>query len=654
MIQYILVLLVSSLLMTGCNEAIFSFKKAPQAVSVSAPADGYYQDNSHLDFIVTFSKEVTISGSPRLIIDLAGTDVYALPTSIGPAQSFTFRYTVQPSDGDADGITLAPFIDLNGGTITTLEGSTPKLTFTVPDLSGVILPEHNVYFISSSGNDSNSGLSPNEPWQTLTNIYPMNVTQGVSFLFKGGETFSGFLYFDDNDTGNATYPIVIGSYGTGMATINSSTNNGFFAYNTSGFVIKDLIFTGADGATNYKYGVFFYNDLAGNIKLPYIRIDNVKASGYANGGIVLMGYNGSSGYDDIRITNVEAFDNAQGGLWVWSDSLYGITNIYVGHSKFYNNLGTPGVAEPTGSGIVFGRTDGGVIEHCIAYGNGINNTSTSGPIGIWAYDSNNITIQYSESYANKTSGRDGGGFDLDGGVTNSVMQYNYSHDNDGTGFMAYQYSGAPPQSGNIIRYNVSENDGQKNSASGILIGGASPSDLATNLQVYNNTIYTSYETTDPSVIYIMNNNVENIFIRNNIFVSAGGAKIVDMPVTNEVLFQGNNYFSSGDPFVIKMGSNTYNSLAAWKAADLNQERIGGTDLGSSVDPLLIDPGMGGTVGNTTNLSSLNAYKLQATSPMRNSGLDLNALFGLDVGVEDFWGNSLPQNGQFDVGAHEAP
>ena len=44
---------------------------------------------------------------------------------------------------------------------------------------------------------------------------------------------------------------------------------------------------------------------------------------------------------------------------------------------------------------------------------------------------------------------DGVGFDFDGGVTNSVMQYNYSHDNDAAGFLRAQYAFAPQPMKNI-------------------------------------------------------------------------------------------------------------------------------------------------------------------------------------------------------------
>ena len=42
-------------------------------------------------------------------------------------------------------------------------------------------------------------------------------------------------------------------------------------------------------------------------------------------------------------------------------------------------------------------------------------------MGIWASESNRVVIQMCRSTGNRTGGRhDGGGFGLDGGVTNSV------------------------------------------------------------------------------------------------------------------------------------------------------------------------------------------------------------------------------------------
>ena len=91
-------------------------------------------------------------------------------------------------------------------------------------------------------------------------------------------------------------------------------------------------------------------------------------------------------------------------------------------------------------------TDGGTIERSIAYNNGfLCGSSGGGPVGLWTWDSNNITIQNNESYANRSGAAtaDGGGLDLDGGVTNSKVQYNYTHGNDGAGVLVGSYTWAP-------------------------------------------------------------------------------------------------------------------------------------------------------------------------------------------------------------------
>src|SRR4029079_14970540 len=76
------------------------------------------------------------------------------------------------------------------------------------------------------------------------------------------------------------------------------------------------------------------------------------------------------------------------------------------------------------------------------------------------------------------------------GVTNSVIQYNYSHDNYGAGHQTAQpTTGAPRAWGhNVIRYNISQNDGRGNAYGGLFMNGGA---AMTNVDVYNNTIFTS-------------------------------------------------------------------------------------------------------------------------------------------------------------------
>jgi len=138
----------------------------------------------------------------------------------------------------------------------------------------------------------------------------------------------------------------------------------------------------------------------------------------------------------------------------------------------YNIRGVKGIKRHTGNGIVLSSVDSGMIEYCTAFNNGefCENPTSGGPIGIWVWDSRGVTIQFCESYDNKTGNfADGGGFDLDGGCVNCIMQYNYSHGNHGAGYGIYQYSNAREFKNNIVRYNISKNDGLNNKYGGIYL-----------------------------------------------------------------------------------------------------------------------------------------------------------------------------------------
>ena len=66
-----------------------------------------------------------------------------------------------------------------------------------------------------------------------------------------------------------------------------------------------------------------------------------------------------------------------------------------------------------------------LIEYCTATNNGWDMPRTgNGPVGIWAYESDSVLIQRCIAYRNKTQkgAADGGGFDFDGGMTNSIIR----------------------------------------------------------------------------------------------------------------------------------------------------------------------------------------------------------------------------------------
>ena len=530
-------------------------------------------------------------------------------------------------------------------------------------ITGCNLTGHE-YYVSPSGDDSAPGTSPDRAWKSIEKVNETILKPGDKVLFEGGETFTGALKFDIEDSGTPEQPVTITSYGEGRATISSGNETGLFAKNVTGFIVQELNFTGTSVDVDIQsYGIHFFTDLD-SVKPEFIRIENVEVSGYRWDGISIRGdrNNGSSGYRDVRITYATVHDNGDKGIAVggpmppddWANK-----DIYIGHCTVYNIKGILGQHGHSGNGIIVSSLDGGLIEYCVAYNNGENSDypESGGPIGIWAWDSRNVVIQFCEAYENKTGNKaDGGGFDLDGGCVNCTMQYNYSHDNHGAGYGIYQYSGAREFKGNIIRYNISENDGRNNRHGGINLWATNSSGGMQDTKIYNNTIYIS-EVTHGAAIEDFPDEEGKCFIYgtevyNNIFIGTGGKELVKIPNPQSGWnFKNNCYYNYGEMIKIVWGDKTYTNLDEWRKAT-GQEMINETMVGFAVDPELVDAGHGGIIGDALQLGTLGTYKLKQTSPLIDKGLDIKASFGIEPGPHDFYGNIIPVNVKFDVGAAE--
>ena len=418
------------------------------------------------------------------------------------------------------------------------------------------------YYVSPTGNDSNSGTSPNTPWQTISKVNGTTYNSGDTVLFQGGQTFTGNLQFTVQAT--SIEPFTIRSYGAGHAVISAGAGTGLSAYNCSGFVVQDIDFSGSGIKTNTNNGIEFYADLSGNVTLNYIRISDVQVSGFGQGGISIGSWNNLTGYTDVRVTNAVVYGNGD-GMQVYAQARGANRNVCVSCCQFYNNPGIAGLSSASGSGVVFGEVNTGTIEYCRSYNNGASNTSSAGPVGIWCYDSTSILIQYNESYGNKTAGGDGDGFDLDGGTSNSYLQHNYSHDNQGSGYCLFEYSGAAAHTANTVRYNISEND-----SSGVKIWGANGASLVSSDNIYGNIVSTGK---GPG-IYFVNSNSNNIAFDQNIIVTSGGQPLISFPGKSGVSFEDDDYWTNSAAFIILWGGKTYSSLSNWQAAtrqDLNAQ-----------------------------------------------------------------------------------
>jgi hypothetical protein len=510
------------------------------------------------------------------------------------------------------------------------------------------------YYVSPSGNDNNAGTSTTSPWRTLTKVSAQKYYPGDRILLQGGGTFSGRLYVDANDKGTPTSPVTISTYGTGRATINAGSGDGVYVYNAGGYIIKNLKVVG--GTSNNGTGIKIYTDAGGGVKLDFIQIDNVEASGFGKYGIGIGSWNGTTGYKNVRVTNASLHDNILSGFMIYAQVPFVHQNVYVGYVTAYNNLGKAGLPGPSGSGIVMSGVSGGTVERSIARDNGARCDAGGGPVGIWTYQAEKILIQYNESYRNKTARQDGGGFDLDMTTRYTTVQYNYSHENYGPGFLMAHAKNDYNHTGNIFRYNISENDARRHGA-GIAIWGRT-----VNAEIHNNTVYVSpsgYGTARGVFIHnagIESQDVKSVHIRNNTFYVTGGLLSVNVFTgavagAVDLRFERNNYYGGTiAPKILWAGAN-YAGIGAWASAT-GQERVSGVTVGLQVNPGLVNAGGGGTIGNASNLSALTAYKLTSTSQLINKGWDLAQRFGTVVPPKDFYSGATPNGVGYDIGAHE--
>jgi len=391
-------------------------------------------------------------------------------------------------------------------------------------ITGLHFPDSAIgadYYISKAGNDAHDGLTLVSSWATLVPANKKNLVPGDRILLEGGSRFAGPLLFDSEDRGTKVAPIVVTSYGEGRASILAGVGAGIAALNTAGIFISDIEIIGSGRTNNEADGISFNLSQNGEGHFQGITILRMVVHGFGRNGIAIGSWNSPSGFQDVKIQEVEVHDNGLSGIVTYAESPRAHKSVYIGYSKTYRNAGSPDVT-PSGNGIVLGGVDGGIIERSQAFDNGWQG---DGGVGIWTYESTNILIQHNEAYHNQTAGtRDGGGFDLDGGVTHSLIQYNISHENDGAGFLLCQYAGASSWSKNILRHNLSIDDGRKNSYPGILVwNNGTGLDEA---KIYDNQIVmrkTRFES--PTVLQIRTEGTRHFSIFDNVFVT------IDAPVS---------------------------------------------------------------------------------------------------------------------------
>jgi len=496
------------------------------------------------------------------------------------------------------------------------------------------------YYIRTDGDDTRSGTSSAEAWQSVERVNEQDFEPGDRILFRGGDSFQGTLTLTGEDAGTAALRVVVTSFGEGRAVIAGREQEGLRADSCNYLSIQHIDFSGLGRKSgNATDGLLIR-------KCDNLVVDGVEVYGFQHSGVHLHQC------DDAVITHVYSHENGFAGIHVtgntiWDTVNYDNHNLYIGYCVAENNPGDPTVLDNhSGNGILASSVNKGTIEYCEAFNNGWDMPWTgNGPVGIWIWDCTDFLIQYCIAHHNRTNpvAADGGGFDIDGGVSNSIIQYCISHNNEGAGFGLYEFGAAKPWENNTVRYNISQDDGILNGGS-VGIWKNDDQGIMHDCRIYNNTFYNSLD--NGSCIW-MYDHYPGYQFYNNAFVY-NGALIAEGKTTGEEVFLGNLYWNLAGVEALP----GYDNLQEWAAANGN-EIIGDQLVGIFENPMFTNAGSL-DISDPTMISkeSLSAYIPQPGSPLVDGGMDLVKLLHIDPVKKDLLGTSLPSGNNYDIGAIE--
>ena len=459
------------------------------------------------------------------------------------------------------------------------------------------------YLDAVAGNDADSGTSPASAWKSLAKVNATTFHPGDSLLLKSGSVWHGQLW--PKGSGTEQDPIHVHKYADGPAPRidgKGTVEDAVLLKNQEFWEIEDLEVTNAapDGKSTRR-GVHVALENFGDARHFVIRHlvvhdvsgrDDIKH----NGGIILTaaGEKKPSRFVDVLIEGNEVYHVDRNGISTWSDrwqrSLWYPSLHVVVRGNRLRDIG--------GDGIMIAVTDGALLERNTV--SRANQRSEGYNIAIWTWSADNSVIQFNE--ASETQGqRDGEGFDSDWNSRNTLIQYNYSHDNEG-GFLLICDDGSqrPVDSigniGTVVRYNISQNDRHR----GITISGPVRDTL-----VYNNTLYFGSDGSTDAVLFTdWSGWSNNTSFLNNIFYALGPARI-GHAVSRAKDGAHASAPGLGDSSANRFDANTY--FGHVNAAD--------DPHASVIDPLFVDPGKG-----TLTRESLHGYALKTGSPARRSGV----------------------------------
>jgi len=541
-----------------------------------------------------------------------------------------------------------------------------------------------VYYVDSlEGRDAANGLSPSTAWQTIGRANQQAYGTGDQILLKRGCLWQG-PGFKARGSGTPEAPVLLADYGDPSSPLPIIDGVGehepaILLQNVQNWTVRNLELTqhgqtpqaldpnnekGKDAdqySDEYMRAVVHVLGLGPpdnpncgeactvrNIRLEDLVVHDGSWNGiYASGGYYQL-KTGQYGYlDNLLIQGVESFNNHKAGIEItctyYQTRIYASSNIWILDCHLHDNGGDGAMVGPVRNGLL----DGNVCSY--------NGRIRNARVGCWTWDSQNTTIQFNESHHNMTpltdgKARDGAGFDLDLGTEDGLIQYNWSHDNQGEGYLfvswpiGFGYSRGESHNAQM-RYNLSERDGKKLAGGISVFGGVAP------LVVYNNTIY--YEPDRLAGTEMFNgeggplttsiwgkSGKPDLRTYNNLFITNG--KTNAAAVSNNLWTDGAGTFTFDNNLWWRVEGGVRfdwngSAITTWSA----WQRNGYDSAGLNSDPRLA-----GSLGTGPS-----AYLMSSASPGIDRGRTvIDALRGM--GPQDGMGATIPQGSGYDMGAFE--
>lgn len=414
------------------------------------------------------------------------------------------------------------------------------------------------YVDSENGDDNNDGRTPKTAFRTVARANEVVLKNGESLLFRAGCEFEGSLTPRRERDGTT---VRIGRYGEGeYPIIIAQSGNTLTLTDFDHVVVSELTLMNPNGIC----GIYINNKAGGAIEDVHIKNCTVKDVNkarsvyqYESGGIICASFSDEPGWFDGLVIEDNTIENvARSGIFLtslWANrptKLWG-KNEYVSDTENWwpahgvvvrgNKIDRTG-----GDGIVLIGTQDALIEYNTVYRINYRPVTPCANAGIWPQSSNGCVIRYNEvAYSLKPDGvADATAFDVDQSCRDTVVEYNYSHDNEG-GFLLLcepdDINDSHGFTGTVVRNNVSINDGE---VFGSLIPIVGP---VRDVVIENNTFYFSGQWVS-NIVYVWSesgeNQAKNVAIRKNIIVSDGNGNGYHLANGENFSFEGNIYWGT--------------------------------------------------------------------------------------------------------------